>query len=151
MSPIDIDPVTGAPIVTVVVPNNDNASNKSGEFAVSDGSLSDAGNAANNSTTVNSENGTDKTERPISSESAGSESNSDKTIKTDDTKSSQTEILNSLDSFESAKTESEPIESVMSRRREAQYRAIDRILRLGGMDSQQSDKAMVEIRRILSN
>lgn len=37
------------------------------------------------------------------------------------------------------------------RRREGQYRAIDRILRQGGMDNQQADKAMVEIRRILSS
>lgn len=39
---------------------------------------------------------------------------------------------------------------LLRRRREGQFRAIDRLLRTGGMDNQQADKAMVEIRKILA-
>lgn len=53
------------------------------------------------------------------------------------------------------KTEVEKIEiispEIRARRREAQFRTIDRILRTGGMDSQQADHAMVEIRRVLKD
>lgn len=136
---IDIDPKTGAPVVVPETPVSTlTDANPSSDFAVQDVASTLQPITETDSETISSETGTDK------SKSDESETEEQRVLRETIAKVLKDEAENQVMKSET------PAPETQQRKREGQYRAIDRILRFGGMDSQQADKAMTEIRRILS-
>lgn len=113
-------------------------SNPSSDPAVQDTTQGVQPTTENNNETTDNQDGLDKSELPKE------ESEDEKLIRETITKVLEQEKENVIVKQNTVAPE------LAMRRREGQYRAIDRILRTTGMDNQQADKAMVEIRRILS-
>lgn len=148
MTPIDIDPATGAPVIKPVTEKVDSAetsnqsagtANSPSEFVVPSDASGVTNSIVNDSETVSDEAGTNQSKSEDGNETA--------TIK-----DSIDEIDPTLVPLEVQNVGQEKeVKPKDYRKREAQYRAIERILRTGGMDSQQAEKAFVEIRRVLNS